>query len=177
MSQHVMNYKIILELFFNDSKYVFFLPSLKDLLYNNENKANSFRALLDSESECLSVGENVIKVKKEKWQNSSEWNYWCIIRTNLQFSNSQSRIEAFKWIFKGLDIHSCKVTSQSPAELLDTKNINYLKNITLTVENFMKPREYSIILSSGCFFTILRYGRIVSPENEPIAKTLCSIGW
>lgn len=66
MSQHVMNYKIILELFFNDSKYVFFLPSLKDLLYNNENKANSFRALLDSESECLSVGENVIKVKKEK---------------------------------------------------------------------------------------------------------------
>lgn len=44
----------------------FFLLTVKDLLYNNETKAYYFRDLLDSESECLFVSENVINVKKEE---------------------------------------------------------------------------------------------------------------
>lgn len=57
---------------FNNSKCVSFLPAAKVLLYNNENKAYFFRALLDSGSKCSFISENVIIILglKRKRQNS-----------------------------------------------------------------------------------------------------------
>ena len=44
-----------------------------------------------------------------------------------------------------------RVTSQLPSELLDAKNIDHLKNVTLTTDDFRKPKECDFILPSDCF--------------------------
>ncbi|GFS97217.1 uncharacterized protein TNCV_715671 [Trichonephila clavipes] len=62
-----------------------------------------------------------------------------------------------------------KVTSQIPSEFLDVKDLDYLKSIPLSDEEFMSPKECDIILGSDCFFYILRSGKIVGSKNEPIA--------
>lgn len=51
--------------------------------------------------------------------------------------------------------------------------MEYYKNIALANRNFMKHEECDIILGSGCFLTIFRYGRNVSIEIKLIAKTPC----
>ncbi|GFW03536.1 DUF1758 domain-containing protein [Trichonephila clavipes] len=44
-----------------------------------------------------------------------------------------------------------KVTSQIPSEFLDVKDLDYLKSIPLSDEEFMSPKECDIILGSDCF--------------------------
>ncbi|GFT81903.1 uncharacterized protein TNCV_3908781 [Trichonephila clavipes] len=63
-----------------------------------------------------------------------------------------------------------KVTSQIPSEFLDVKDLDYLKSIPLSDEEFISPKECDIILGSDCFFDILRSGKIVVSKNEPIAQ-------
>ncbi|GFW14698.1 DUF1758 domain-containing protein [Trichonephila clavipes] len=69
-----------------------------------------------------------------------------------------------------------KVTSQNPWEFLDVKDLDYLKSIPLSDEELMSPKERDIILGSGCFFDILRSGKIVGSKNEPIAQRTM-FGW
>ncbi|GFV35050.1 DUF1758 domain-containing protein [Trichonephila clavipes] len=69
-----------------------------------------------------------------------------------------------------------KVTSQIPSEFLDVKDLDYLKSIPLSDEEFMSPKECDIILGSDCFFDILRSGKIVGSKNEPIAQRTM-FGW
>ncbi|GFV97785.1 DUF1758 domain-containing protein [Trichonephila clavipes] len=69
-----------------------------------------------------------------------------------------------------------KVTSQIPSEFLDVKDLDYLKSIPLSDEEFMSPKECDIILGSDCFFDILRSGKIVGSNNEPIAQRTM-FGW
>ncbi|GFT11219.1 uncharacterized protein TNCV_1143631 [Trichonephila clavipes] len=45
-----------------------------------------------------------------------------------------------------------KVTSQIPSEFLDVKDLDYLKSIPLSDEEFMDSKECDIILGSDCFF-------------------------
>ncbi|GFX19157.1 uncharacterized protein TNCV_3013011 [Trichonephila clavipes] len=58
-----------------------------------------------------------------------------------------------------------KVTSQIPSEFLDVKDLDYLKSIPLSDEEFMSPKECDIILGSDCFFDILRSGKIVGSKK------------
>ncbi|GFR09870.1 DUF1758 domain-containing protein [Trichonephila clavata] len=62
------------------------------------------------------------------------------------------------------------------SEFLDVKDLDYLKSITLSDEDFMRPKECDIILGSDCFFEILRSGKIVGSKNEPIAQRTM-FGW
>ncbi|GFW32781.1 DUF1758 domain-containing protein [Trichonephila clavipes] len=69
-----------------------------------------------------------------------------------------------------------QVTSQISSEFLDVKDLDYLKSIPLSDEEFMSPKECDIILGSDCFFDILRSGKIVGSKNEPIAQRTM-FGW
>ncbi|GFV80139.1 DUF1758 domain-containing protein [Trichonephila clavipes] len=69
-----------------------------------------------------------------------------------------------------------KVTSQIPSEFLDGKDLDYLKSIPLSDEEFMSSKECDIILGSDCFFDILRSGKIIGSKNEPIAQRTM-FGW
>ncbi|GFW65448.1 DUF1758 domain-containing protein [Trichonephila clavipes] len=61
-------------------------------------------------------------------------------------------------------------------EFLDVKDLDYLKSIPLSDEEFMSPKECDIILGSDCFFDILRSGKIVGSKNKPIAQGTM-FGW
>ncbi|GBM15133.1 hypothetical protein AVEN_242173-1 [Araneus ventricosus] len=69
-----------------------------------------------------------------------------------------------------------KVTSQIPVENIDTKDLDYLKGVTLSDEGFSRQSECDIILGSDCFFTILRNGRIIGSAGQPIAQSTM-FGW
>ncbi|GBM89949.1 hypothetical protein AVEN_88669-1 [Araneus ventricosus] len=55
---------------------------------------------------------------------------------------------------------------------MNTKNLDYLKGVTLSDEDFSRPSECDIILGSDCFFTIL----IIGSEGQPIAQSTM-FGW
>ncbi|GFX91336.1 DUF1758 domain-containing protein [Trichonephila clavipes] len=121
-------------------------------------EANCFnlRKLLDTSDECLR-GLNALGQTKG-----------CVdLVIGSQSSNERLEVNAF--ILN-------KVTSQIPSEFLDVKDLDYLKSIPLSDEEFMSPKECDIILGSDCFFDILRSGKIVGSKNEPIAQRTM-FGW
>ncbi|GFU70431.1 DUF1758 domain-containing protein [Trichonephila clavipes] len=69
-----------------------------------------------------------------------------------------------------------KVTSQISIERVNIKELDYLKGIPLADEDFSRPSKYDVILGSGCFFSILRNGRITGSKGQPIAQSTI-FGW
>ncbi|GFU31277.1 DUF1758 domain-containing protein [Nephila pilipes] len=72
-----------------------------------------------------------------------------------------------------LTINACilnKVTSQISNVNTDIKELDYLKGVLLLEEDFSRPTECHVILVSVCFFTILRNGKIIGSEGQPIAQ-------
>ncbi|GFU31682.1 DUF1758 domain-containing protein [Trichonephila clavipes] len=137
------------------------------------------RALLDSGSECCFISERVVNILGLKRKSSkislrgiagvtAGQTKGCVdLVIGSQSSNERLEVNAF--ILN-------KVTSQIPSEFLDVKDLDYLKSIPLSDEEFMSPKECDIILGSDCFFDILRSGKIVGSKNEPIAQRTM-FGW
>ncbi|GFW23235.1 DUF1758 domain-containing protein [Trichonephila clavipes] len=137
------------------------------------------RALLDSGSECCFISERVVNILGLKRKSSkislrgiagvtAGQTKGCVdLVIGSQSSNERLEMNAF--ILN-------KVTSQIPSEFLDVKDLDYLKSIPLSDEEFMSPKECDIILGSDCFFDILRSGKIVGSKNEPIAQRTM-FGW
>ncbi|GFV63012.1 DUF1758 domain-containing protein [Trichonephila clavipes] len=69
-----------------------------------------------------------------------------------------------------------KVTSQIPSEFLDVKDLDYLKSIPLSDEEFMSPKECDIILGSDCFLIFFAVEKLLVLKNEPIAQRTM-FGW
>ena len=163
----------------HNSKQVSFLPTAKVLLYNNEGKSFSFRALLDSGSECSFISENVVNVLGLKRKNDRV----CLngiagvsagtTRGSVYLKIGSRFSEEF--IFINAYILN-KVTSKIPLEQFNIQELDYLKNISLADDNFARPAECDIILGSDCFFTILRNARIVGSQGQPIAQSTI-FGW
>ncbi|GFV31228.1 DUF1758 domain-containing protein [Trichonephila clavipes] len=107
------------------------------------------RALLDSGSECCFISERVVNILglKRKSSNISlrgiagvtaGQTKGCVdLVIGSQSSNERLEVNAF--ILN-------KVTSQIPSEFLDLKDLDYLKSIPLSDEEFMSPKECDIIL-------------------------------
>ncbi|GFW78741.1 DUF1758 domain-containing protein [Trichonephila clavipes] len=158
-----------------------FLPTAKVKIFYNNNSNESFicRALLDSGSECCFISERVVNILGLKRKSSkislrgiagvtAGQTKGCVdLVIGSQSSNERLEVNAF--ILN-------KVTSQIPSEFLDVKDLDYLKSIPLSDEEFMSPKECDIILGSDCFFDILRSGKIVGSKNEPIAQRTM-FGW
>ncbi|GFT03177.1 DUF1758 domain-containing protein [Nephila pilipes] len=64
-----------------------------------------------------------------------------------------------------------KVTLQIPIVNIDIKELDYLKGVPLLDEDFSRSSKCDIILGSDCFFTILRNGKIIGSEGQPIAQS------
>ncbi|GFU65277.1 DUF1758 domain-containing protein [Trichonephila clavipes] len=127
-----------------------FLPTAKVKIFYNNNSNESFicRALLDSGSECCFISERVVNILglKEKAVKISlrgiagvtaGQTKGCVdLVIGSQSSNERLEVNAF--ILN-------KVTSQIPSEFLDVKDLDYLKSIPLSDEEFMSPKECDII--------------------------------
>ncbi|GBN51507.1 hypothetical protein AVEN_246687-1 [Araneus ventricosus] len=59
---------------------------------------------------------------------------------------------------------------------MNTKDLDYLKGVTLSDEDFSRPSECDIILGSDCLFTTLRNGGIIGSEGKQIAQSTM-FGW
>ncbi|GFW24348.1 DUF1758 domain-containing protein [Trichonephila clavipes] len=137
-------------------------------------EANWFnlRKLLDTSDECLrglnALGEQASS--KDCWIAgvTAGQTKGCVdLVIGSQSSNERLEVNAF--ILN-------KVTSQIPSGFLDVNDLDYLKSIPLSDEEFMSPKKCDIILGSDCFFDILRSGKIVGSEMNPLHKELCLDG-
>ncbi|GFU48063.1 DUF1758 domain-containing protein [Trichonephila clavipes] len=129
-------------------------PNMKAFLDFLNVRCSSLELMLNNESECK------IPIRSQT--------KGCVdLVIGSQSSNEHLEVNAF--ILN-------KVTSQIPSEFLDVKDLDYLKSIPLSDEEFMSPKECDIILGSDCFFDILRSGKIVGSKNEPIAQRTM-FGW
>ncbi|KAF8763414.1 hypothetical protein HNY73_021601 [Argiope bruennichi] len=163
----------------NNSKFITFLPTAKVLLYNSGGDSFLFRALLDSGSESSFVSENVINILGLKRKNArvslsgisgvqaGTTRGSVNLKIGSRFSEECVTVNAF--ILN-------KVTSQIPVENINIKELDYLKGIPLSDEDFSKPSVCDIILGSDCFFSILRNGKISGSEGQPIAQSTI-FGW
>ncbi|KAF8785634.1 hypothetical protein HNY73_011149 [Argiope bruennichi] len=61
-------------------------------------------------------------------------------------------------------------------ENINIKELDYLKGIPLSDEDFSRPSVCDLILGSDCFFSILRNGKISGSEGQPIAQSTI-FGW
>ncbi|KAF8790644.1 Sorting nexin-11 like protein [Argiope bruennichi] len=61
-------------------------------------------------------------------------------------------------------------------ENINIKELDYLKGIPLSDEDFSRPSACDIILGSDCIFSILRNGKMSGPEGQPIAQSTI-FGW
>ncbi|GFU98103.1 uncharacterized protein TNCV_1491271 [Trichonephila clavipes] len=160
-------------------------------------EANCFnlRKLLDTSDECLrglnALGEQasskdcwLIYLLLQKIDPESR-RLWAIKSSEEEFPNMKAFLDFLNVRCSSLELMSnneseCKIpiriTSQIPSEFLDVKDLDYLKSIPLSDEEFMSPKECDIILGSDCFFDILRSGKIVGSKNEPIAQRTM-FGW
>ncbi|GFV96521.1 DUF1758 domain-containing protein [Trichonephila clavipes] len=134
-----------------------FLPTANvKIFYNNSsNESIICRALLDSGSECCFISERVVNIVGLKRKSSkislrgivgvtAGQTKGCVgLAIGSQSSNERLEVNAF--ILN-------KVTSQIPSKFLDVKDLDYLKSIPLSDEEFMSPKECDIILGSDCFF-------------------------
>ncbi|KAF8784313.1 hypothetical protein HNY73_010009 [Argiope bruennichi] len=137
------------------------------------------RALLDSGSESSFVSENVINILGLKRKNArmalsgisgvqaGTTRGSVNLKIGSRFSEECLTVNAF--ILN-------KVTSQIPVENINIKELDYLKGIPLSDEDFSSPSVCDIILESDCFFSILRNGKISGSEGQPIAQSTI-FGW
>ncbi|GFU46965.1 DUF1758 domain-containing protein [Trichonephila clavipes] len=149
------------------------------IFYNNSNESFICRALLDPGSECCFISERVVNILGLKRKSSKislrgiagvtdgQTKGYVDVAIGSQSSNERLEVNAF--ILN-------KVTSQMPSEFLDVKDLDYLKSIAFSDEEFMSHKECDIILGYDCFFDILRSGKIVGSKNEPIAQ-ITMFGW
>ncbi|GFY31594.1 DUF1758 domain-containing protein [Trichonephila clavipes] len=109
------------------------------------------------------------RIKKKSSENFSSWDRGitagqtkgCVdLVIGSQSSNERLEVNAF--ILN-------KVTSQIPSEFLDVKDLDYLKSIPLSDEEFMSPKECDIILGSDCFLIFFAVEKLLVLKNEPIA--------
>ncbi|GBL81564.1 hypothetical protein AVEN_93368-1 [Araneus ventricosus] len=136
----------------NNSKCTSFLPTAKVLLHNNEG--------LKRKNDRLSLS-GISGVPEGTTRDSIK------LKIGSRFNEEFVTVNAY--ILN-------KVTSQIPVENIDTKDLDYLKGVTLSAEDFSRPSECDIILGSDCFFTILRNGRIIGSEGQPITQSTM-FGW
>ncbi|GFY23248.1 DUF1758 domain-containing protein [Trichonephila clavipes] len=151
-------------------------PNMKPFLDFLNVRCSSLELMLHNESECK-IPIRRLKRKSSKTSLrgitgvTAGQTKGCVdLVIGSQSSNERLEVNAF--ILN-------KVTSQIPSEFLDVKDLNYLKSIPLSDEEFMSPKECDIILGSDCFFIyiyILRSGKIVGSKNEPIAQRTM-FGW
>ncbi|GFU36033.1 DUF1758 domain-containing protein [Trichonephila clavipes] len=156
-----------------------FLPTanVKIFYNNNSNESIICRALLDSGSERCFISERVANILGLKRKSSKKFLFAGVtagqtkgcVDLVIGSQSSNERLEVNAFILN-------KVTSQIPSEFLDVKDLDYLKSIPLSDEEFMSPKECDIILGSDCFFDILCSGKIVDSKNEPIAQRTM-FGW
>ncbi|GFR04549.1 DUF1758 domain-containing protein [Trichonephila clavata] len=143
-------------------------------------KANSFnlRKLLDKSDECLrdlnALGEQasskdcwLIYLLLQKIGPESRC-LWAIKSSEEEFPNMKAFLDF-------LNVR-CSSLELMLNEFLDVKDLDYLKSITLSDEDFMLPKEWDVILGSNCFFEILRSGKIVGSKYEPITQRTM-FGW
>ena len=118
---------------FKNSKSISFLPTTNVILHDRVGKAFPFRGLLDSGSECSFVKENVINLLNLKRKNDR------IILNGIagvkagETRGSVTLTVGSKVSDESINVQACilpRVASQSPTELLDTKNADHSKNIS-----------------------------------------------
>ncbi|GBM58789.1 hypothetical protein AVEN_179338-1 [Araneus ventricosus] len=122
------------------------------------------RALLDCGSESSYVSKSIINILGLKRKNDILSLSGIsgvpagITRGSVKLKvGSRFKVEDF------VTVHAYilnKVTSQILVENMNTKDLDYLKGVTLSDEDFSRPSECDIILGSDCFFTTLRNGGI-----------------
>ncbi|XP_054709241.1 uncharacterized protein LOC129218946 [Uloborus diversus] len=164
----------------NNTRSVSFLPTAQVVVQDSSGKSYTFRALLDSGSECSFISENLMNVLRLRRKNdrisltgiaevsAGQTRGSVMLDIGSKFSNE--RIEVKAYILN-------KLTAQLPSEFLDLKDLDYIKAINnLADKEFMRPQPIDIILGSDCFFTIMRNGKIVGSKNEPIAQNTM-FGW
>ncbi|GFX46821.1 DUF1758 domain-containing protein [Trichonephila clavipes] len=158
-----------------------FLPTAKVKIFYNNNSNESFicRALLDSGSECCLISERVVNILGLKRKSSkislrgiagvtAGQTKGCVdLVIGSQSSNDRLEVNAF--ILN-------KVTSQIPSEFLDVKDLDYLKSIPLSDEEFMSPKECDIILGSDCFLIFFAVEKLLVLKMNPLHKELCLDG-
>ncbi|GFT76504.1 DUF1758 domain-containing protein [Trichonephila clavipes] len=137
------------------------------------------RALLDSGSECCFISERVVNILGLKRKSSkislrgiagvtAGQTKGCVdLVIGSQSSNERLEVNAF--ILN-------KVTSQIPSEFLDVKDLDYLKSIPLSDEEFMSPKECDIILGSDCFLIFFAVEKLLVLKMNPLHKELCLDG-
>ncbi|GFQ97868.1 DUF1758 domain-containing protein [Trichonephila clavata] len=153
-------------------------------------EANSLnlRKLLDTSDECLrglnALGEQasskdcwLIYLLLQKIDPESK-RLWAVKSSEEEFPNMKVFLDFLNVRCSSLELMSNDESECKPPirKFLDVKDLDYLKSITLSDEDFMRPKECDIILGSDCFFEILRSGKIVGSKNEPIAQRTM-FGW
>ncbi|GFT31323.1 DUF1758 domain-containing protein [Nephila pilipes] len=131
------------------------------------------QALLDSGSESSFVSEKVINILGLKRKNdrlSLSGISGVPVSSVVLKIGSRFKIELITVNAYILN----KVTSQIPIVNTDIKELDCLKGVPLSDEDFSRPLECDIILGSDCFFTILRNGKIIGSEGQPIAQSTMS---
>ncbi|GFT77288.1 uncharacterized protein NPIL_242141 [Nephila pilipes] len=130
------------------SQCISFISTAKILLYNKEGDFFLFRALLDSGSESSIVSENVINILglKRKIDSLSLSGISrvptgitrtsVVLKIGSRFNEELITVNAY--ILN-------KVTSQIPIVNIDIKELDYLKGIPPSDEDFSRPSECDII--------------------------------
>ncbi|GFV14170.1 uncharacterized protein TNCV_526441 [Trichonephila clavipes] len=144
-------------------------PNMKAFLDFLNVRCSSLELISNNESECkIPIRKRVVNILGLKRKSSkislrgiagvtAGQTKGCVdLVIGSQSSNERLEVNAF--ILN-------KVTSQIPSEFLDVKDLDYLKSIPLSDEEFMSPKECDIILGSDCFFDILRSGKIVGSKK------------
>ncbi|KAF8786764.1 hypothetical protein HNY73_008437 [Argiope bruennichi] len=93
---------------------------------------------------------------------------WSVKTSEIEFPTWEEFLEFLNTRCSSLEL---MVTSQIPVENINIKELDYLKGITLSDEDFSRPSVCDIILGSDCFFSILRNGKISGSEGQPIAQS------
>ncbi|GFT59493.1 DUF1758 domain-containing protein [Nephila pilipes] len=137
------------------------------------------RQLLDSGFESSFVNENVINILGLKRKNdilslsgisvvpAETTRDPVVLKIAPRFNEELITVNADKLN---------KVTSQIPIVNIEIKELDYLKGIPLSDEDFSRPSECVTILGSDCFFTILRNEKNIGSEGQPIAQSTM-YGW
>ncbi|GFY30067.1 uncharacterized protein TNCV_4073801 [Trichonephila clavipes] len=130
-------------------------PNMKAFLDFLNVRCSSLELMSNNESECkIPIRKRVVNILGLKRKSSkislrgiagvtAGQTKGCVdLVIGSQSSNERLEVNAF--ILN-------KVTSQIPSEFLDVKDLDYLKSIPLSDEEFMSPKECDIILGSDCF--------------------------
>ncbi|GFT76964.1 DUF1758 domain-containing protein [Trichonephila clavipes] len=155
------------------------IPNVRIFYNNNSNESFMCRALLDCGSECCFISERVVNILGLKRKISKISLRGIAVVTAGQTKGHVDLVIGSQSSNELLEVNAFilnKVTSQISSEVLDVKDLGYLKSIPLSDEEFMSPKECDIILGSDCFCDILSSGKIVGSKNEPIAQRTM-FGW